>query len=42
VRLGKELLETYGPLATPKARAKQKIREAREALSEIEQALEAI
>lgn len=42
VELGKQLLEHYGPLATPYARAKQKVREAREALNEIDQALELI
>jgi len=42
VRLGRELLEIYGPLVTPKARAKQRLRESHAALDEIEQLLEFI
>ena len=40
--LGRELLERFGPLATPKARARQKVREIKSALDEVEQALELI
>lgn len=39
---GRQLVETYEPLATPKARAKQKIREARAALDELDQVVELI
>lgn len=42
VLLGQELLETYGPLATPKARAKEDIRTIRKLLDELDQALELI
>lgn len=37
---GKELVNEYAPLDTPKARAKRKIREAHDALQELEQALD--
>lgn len=40
--LGRELVEQFGPLTTPAARAKQKVREMRAALEEIDQALELI
>jgi hypothetical protein len=40
--LGRELLDTYGPLATPKARAKARIRDARAILDELDQVLELI
>lgn len=42
VDLAKEILETYGPLATPQARAKARLREARAILDELDQALELI
>ncbi len=38
--LGRMLLETFGPLSTPKARGKQRIREARAALDELDELLE--
>lgn len=38
--LGKELVNEYAPLDTPKARATRKIREAHAALDELSQALE--
>lgn len=40
--LGRELLERYGPLVSPKARARQKVREIKSALDEVEQALDLI
>lgn len=42
VALAKELLDEYGPLVTPIARARQKVREMRAALEEIDQVLEYI
>lgn len=39
--LGKELLERYGPLSTPKARGLQKVREIQAACAELIQAIEA-
>jgi hypothetical protein len=39
---GRQLLERFGALATPQARARQKIREARQALDELDQFLEHI
>lgn len=40
VEFGKELLETYGPLATPRARARQTIRTMRAQLEELDQYVE--
>lgn len=42
VILGQELLETFGPLATPQARARQVIRAIRAALDELDQFTELI
>lgn len=42
IDLAKLLLETYGPLATPVARARQLIREMRQTTDEFEQLLEHI
>lgn len=40
--LGRELVEHFGPLATPKARAHQRIRDARAILDELDQVVELI
>ena len=40
--LGKELVERFGPLSTPKARGKQKLREMRAAIEELDQLLEQV
>lgn len=42
VKLGEQLIETFAPLATPKARAQQQIREIRQRLEELDQVLELI
>jgi len=39
---GASLLETYGPLATPKARARQRLKDIRTAADELDQLLEFI
>lgn len=42
VEFATRLLEAYGPLATPKSRAQQKVRELRAAADELDQLLEFI
>lgn len=42
VKFGEQLIEQFAPLATPIARARQQVKEARRALDEIEQALEVL